>query len=97
MTDENRRFTDKFALRLPDGLRDVLAAKAKENNRSTNAEIVARLERSIQEETEHPQGGLAFVKTVRQAAAKTDSNRLAEIESRLSELENSILKKGGRE
>lgn len=51
MSDKNRRFTDKFALRLPDGLRDTLATKATENNRSTNAEIVARLEQSIAAES----------------------------------------------
>lgn len=47
MSETNRRLMDKFALRLPDGLRDKLAERARENNRSTNAEIVARLERSI--------------------------------------------------
>lgn len=37
------RDSDKFMLRLPDGMRDRIAASAKENNRSMNAEIVARL------------------------------------------------------
>lgn len=41
--DQNRTFTDKFMLRLPDGMRDALKECAAENNRSLNAEIVARL------------------------------------------------------
>lgn len=35
---------DKFMLRLPDGMRERIASKAKANNRSMNAEIVATLE-----------------------------------------------------
>ena len=38
---------DKFMLRMPDGMRDRLKAAAKENGRSMNAEIIARLERSF--------------------------------------------------
>lgn len=38
-----------FRLRLPAPLRDRLAAAAKANNRSANAEVVARLERSFVE------------------------------------------------
>jgi Arc-like DNA binding domain len=37
---------DKFILRLPDGMRDEIAAAAKANNRSMNAEIVLRLQNS---------------------------------------------------
>ena len=39
--------SDKFMLRLPDGMRDQLKAVAAENGRSMNAEIVIRLERSF--------------------------------------------------
>lgn len=42
------RTLDKFMLRLPDGMRDRIAAEAKANGRSMNAEIVARLEASFQ-------------------------------------------------
>ncbi|OKL45451.1 Arc family DNA-binding protein [Pseudovibrio exalbescens] len=35
---------EQFVVRLPDGMRDKIALAAKENNRSMNAEIVARLE-----------------------------------------------------
>ncbi|WP_091946892.1 Arc family DNA-binding protein [Methylorubrum salsuginis] len=38
---------DKFMLRMPDGLRDRLKAEAESNNRSMNAEIIARIEASF--------------------------------------------------
>lgn len=38
--------SDKFILRLPDGMRSEIAAEAKANGRSMNAEIVARIEAS---------------------------------------------------
>ena len=50
MTDEARRFPDKFALRMPEGLRDKIAAVAAKRNRSTNAEIIDRLERSLDDD-----------------------------------------------
>ena len=39
---------DKFVLRLPPGLKDRLAAAAKETGRSINSEIVGRLEQSLE-------------------------------------------------
>jgi predicted ribosome quality control (RQC) complex YloA/Tae2 family protein len=39
---------DKFIVRLPDGMRDRIATAAKSNNRTMNAEIVARLEESFE-------------------------------------------------
>ena len=38
---------DKYVLRLPDGMRDKIAALAKAAGRTMNAEIVVRLERSM--------------------------------------------------
>lgn len=38
---------DKYLLRLPEGMRERLKEAAQENNRSMNAEIVARLEQSF--------------------------------------------------
>ena len=38
---------DQFNVRFPDGMRDRIAATAKGNGRSMNAEIIARLERSF--------------------------------------------------
>jgi plasmid stability protein len=37
---------DKFMLRLPDGMRERIKAKAEENGRSMNSEIVDTLERA---------------------------------------------------
>lgn len=47
------RESDKFMLRLPDGMREQIKAVAAENKRSMNAEIVARLEKSLREAS-HP-------------------------------------------
>lgn len=41
------RESDRFMLRLPDGMRDRIKAAAEANSRSMNAEIVARLEASF--------------------------------------------------
>lgn len=38
---------ERFIVRFPDGMRDRIAEEAKKNNRSMNAEIVARLEQSL--------------------------------------------------
>jgi hypothetical protein len=44
--------SDKFVLRMPDGLRDSLKIEAAKNGRSMNAEMIARLERSFEAERE---------------------------------------------
>ncbi|WP_054304666.1 Arc family DNA-binding protein [Gemmobacter sp. LW-1] len=44
MAIPTNRESDKFVLRLPDGMRDRIKAAADANNRSMNAEIVATLE-----------------------------------------------------
>lgn len=41
------RTAEQFVVRFPDGMRDKIANAAKANNRSMNAEIVARLEQSF--------------------------------------------------
>lgn len=43
-TQDTGRESDKFMLRLPDGMRDRIKAAADANRRSMNAEIVATLE-----------------------------------------------------
>lgn len=48
-TQPPSRTADQFVVRFPDGMRDRIAEEAKKNNRSMNAEIVARLERSLEE------------------------------------------------
>lgn len=44
MATQTGRESDKFMLRLPDGMRERIKAEAEANNRSMNAEIVATLE-----------------------------------------------------
>ena len=44
MSGTTSRDSDKFMLRLPDGMRDRLKSAAAANNRSMNAEIVAAIE-----------------------------------------------------
>lgn len=44
MTISTNRESDRFMLRLPDGMRDRIKVAAESNNRSMNAEIVATLE-----------------------------------------------------
>lgn len=50
---EKRTLNDKFMLRLPDGMRERIKAAADQNNRSMNAEIVARLDISLSGENEN--------------------------------------------
>ena len=38
------RTDDKYMMRLPDGLRDIIKQKAKENMRSMNADMIFNLE-----------------------------------------------------
>lgn len=48
------RGSDQFQLRLPDGMRDKLKEAADQAGRSMNAEIVARLDRSLEEDGQLP-------------------------------------------
>jgi hypothetical protein len=47
--DSPSRKLDQYIVRFPDGMRDELKAAAAENNRSLNAEIVARLQSTMEE------------------------------------------------
>lgn len=44
----NQKDSDRFIIRLPDGMRDRIAASAKESGRSMNSEVVARLQASYE-------------------------------------------------
>lgn len=50
-TIPTNRESDRFMLRLPDGMRDRIKTVAEANNRSMNAEIVATLEKAYPEES----------------------------------------------
>lgn len=59
-TTPTSRNSDKFVLRMPDGMRDTIAELAKQSGRSMNAEIVYRLQQSIEQEVtdENPVDGV---------------------------------------
>jgi len=48
------RALDKFVLRLPEGMRDSISTSARNNNRTMNAEIISRLEASLEAENKVP-------------------------------------------
>jgi hypothetical protein len=47
MTEKQVRDYDKFMLRFPDGMRDAIAERAKQNGRSMNSEIVQILQDAL--------------------------------------------------
>lgn len=49
-TPKVTRDSDKFQLRMPEGMRETMAAQANANGRSMNAEIVSRLLCSLEED-----------------------------------------------
>lgn len=63
---------ERFIVRLPDGMRDLIADEAKKNNRSMNAEIVARLQQSFQPNIRWAQGG-DVTRLITGEAAASDS------------------------
>ena len=48
---QNRSMTDAYMLRLPDGWRDAIKARAARNRRSMNSEILAALDGVVSEAT----------------------------------------------
>ena len=91
MTEENRRLDDKFALRLPKTLKEQIAALAISNNRSTNAEMVARLERTIAEDKERNTEALKAIQaspTIR--LEKRMMKDRADLEQRIDELATEV-------
>lgn len=47
MSEKQVRDYDKFMLRFPDGMREAIAERAKENGRSMNSEIVDMISKSL--------------------------------------------------
>lgn len=47
MTDKQVKDYDKFNLRFPDGMRDAIAERAKQNGRSMNSEIIQVLQDAL--------------------------------------------------
>lgn len=49
-TTPTSRDSDKFVLRMPDGMRETIAELARASGRSMNAEIIYRLQKTFDEE-----------------------------------------------
>lgn len=78
MTDDRKpQAEDKYIIRFPNGMRDHLKEAAKVNNRTLNAEIVARLERSFTAEKEVER--IAFESGFEAAMLREDVTRLTEL------------------
>lgn len=61
MSNTNSRTADKFVIRLPDGMREDIAKKARENYRSMNSQVLITLEKDLygaQEESWNPVRGM---------------------------------------
>jgi hypothetical protein len=72
------RSSDKFMLRLPDGMREQIAESAKQNNRSMNAEIVARIEDSYKPKPAAPRNYSATEKlTIENRALRQRLDKIA--------------------
>lgn len=100
---EDRKYADKFALRMPEGMRDRIAAVADANNRSMNAEIVSRLEFTFAVDvtvqdtgwdvghgTDSPEMKAALLKQRLAKPVEPDAleARISQLESRVRKLEN---------
>ncbi len=76
---------DQYIVRFPEGMRDALKRRAAENNRSLNAEIIARLEASFDtiETALTPAQSEAALEVVRRYFAEQN----ADVMRRLEDLE----------
>ncbi|WP_425557718.1 Arc family DNA-binding protein [Herbaspirillum huttiense] len=92
--DSESRHADKYILRFPDGMRDRIATAAKENGRSMNSEIIARLQHSFKATSLYESIGVIALEhsTAKQAEDEITTvvalaNTIARLESKLVETE----------
>lgn len=82
---------DKFVVRFPDGMREKIRAAAEANNRSMNAEIIARLQESFVAETEfHSSRGHASTTDLHKVAQEAVERANIEHRKMLADLLKSI-------
>ncbi|MGE6213082.1 Arc family DNA-binding protein [Comamonas aquatica] len=90
---------DKVLVRMPDGMRDRLKEVAKANNRTLNAEIVARLEQSFQQSDPISASENSVIKAVEKSNLETrlmdlltqwhhEDHNLKHYEARIEHLED---------
>lgn len=97
MAPPTNRESDKFIVRLPDGMRDRIKTAAEANNRSMNAEIVARLDASFDEMPEvlsdyleNRAQKLQLEIRAQRAEARTTEERIKILEHKLIEIVTKI-------
>lgn len=91
MISTTGRDSDKFMLRLPEGMRERLKDLAKENNRSLNAQIVHMLQFAI-EETEIAAGAYGSGEPSKKAFLRNEVRKAKSIlEHILSDYEKELL------
>lgn len=83
---------DRFMVRLPEGMREQLKSAASAAKRTMNAEIVARLEASLEDET-NARSKLAASRILANrlsASSFVEGSEIAELEKRVLELEKKV-------
>lgn len=80
---------DKYVVRFPDGMRDRIAEAAKANNRTMNAEIVARLEASFEPKAEVA-WSLRVDARANNVAIETTRSHLFAVQSQLDRLTDEL-------
>jgi len=74
MAENIGRESDKFMLRLPEGMRDRIKASADNNNRSMNAEIVSALEEKYPAVTFTAEDFLSLLEQITSSQSMEDQN-----------------------
>lgn len=88
--DTPSRHLDQYLVRFPDGMRDLLKSRAKENGRSLNAEIIARLMSTLEPPPHDPQTLAEFIDERLQA---TLNRALSEKGLTLDDVRNAVASK----
>ena len=87
MTKYPSQLQDKFNLRLPDGMRNAIAERAKTNGRSMNSEIIQILEDAINPESEK----IEVLNAADRIAASADAKDMIVNQQETIELQTKII------
>jgi plasmid stability protein len=84
---DNSNFIERFTVRFPDGMRDSVAERAKQNGRSMNSEIIAILEQALQASPDPslltPRAATKMIEEVMAKEMGKLTDKLAKLEERL--------------
>jgi hypothetical protein len=79
---------ERFIVRLPDGMRDQIAEAAKSNNRTMNAEVVSRLQKSFDAEKSRK---VSFLRAGLNPPQFVDRDEVADlVDKRLSDFQEQL-------